>query len=436
MLRTFSLWTLLVLSAAIFTTACSKDELAFGHDYLNQSDFVGAFIDSSATVSAITQLDNAMRYTRAPYIMYMVGQTSVPGFSTLSEASFLNRFYFDNLTVNFKDKGIELASITLELMPIPQFLGNTKSEQIIGARELTGNITRGIIKEYFETGVRSEELKTLISSTKILGTSKFEASPGDSTKIIQIPFTEERAKELFKGICSFYSQDSSVFYNDLQLNTIFKGLYVESLSEKESVIMNYKVRIVIKTKNNGEVQLLPYAGAYDQTIDSKGNDIPQKELDLYVQPLTVFKHTYTGEIQSQLNKPSQKTYVSGLMGLKTQLKFNNFDHWKDSAVVFNAANLYVPIKQFTKSSEVEVHNKTLQLNVHNSITKKSYSFTSSAVDSTMFNFNIAAFMTILRKNAEQASDYTFEIVMPDNIRYGNAFEIDVAKIKLVVRYSR
>ncbi|MCL2328840.1 MAG: DUF4270 domain-containing protein [Bacteroidetes bacterium] len=429
MLRTFSLlWTLLVLSAAIFTTACTKDELAFGHDYLNKSDFVRAFIDSSTTVSTTTKLDNKLRST---YIMYMVGQTSVDGFSTQSKASFMSRFYFKDLTVNFKDKDIQLEGIELEMVPLRQFLGDTTAHQIFEIQELTDTLKREIVADYFDKGIRPT---TLISNAKLLGTKGFIASTSDSTNF-KFKFPAERAKNLFDSICNFYSQDNSLFYNDSALNSVFKGLYIEPL--ESAAIMNYRVRIVIKT-NKGEALLFPAKNAYDQTTDSKGNPIPEKELDLYVQALTIFDHKYINEIQSQLNKPSPTAFVSGFMGLKTQLQFNDFDRWKDSVVVFNAVNLHVPIEQINKKEYVEMHNKTLRLNIYNATNKYSFPFTPSTADSVMYNFNITPFMTALRRNAEQASDYTFEIVMPENNRYGNAFKIDATndKIKLVLRYSR
>lgn len=430
MLRTFSLWLLLIVSAAIFTTACTKDDMSFGHDYLNKSDFVQAFIDSSTVIGTTTVLDDSLR---SSYIMYMVGQTAVPGFSTQSKAEFMNRFYFENLSIDLSAKNtkLQLKSITLELAPKPQFLGDSVFGQKIEIRELTQDITREKVKEYYNTGARPD------IASDILGTTEFQARPSDTTAI-KFTFPAARAETLFGDIRQFYEQDTSAFYNDSVLNRVFKGLHIKSL--EGNAIMNYGVRIVIET-NQGTVNLLPTLYAYNQTAAQDGTPFSQQELDLYVQVLTMFEHTYIEEIQSQLNKPSDISYVSGLMGLKTQLKFEDFNRWKDSLVVFNFASLQVPvIKQINRPNEVEMQNKTLRLNIYNAEHKlvAASPVTPETADSVMYNFDITQFMTVLRRNAQQASDYTFEIVMPDNNRYGNAFKIDATdnRIKLILRYSR
>lgn len=429
MLRTFLLhiYILSALCSAVFMSACTKDELNFGYDYLNESDFVKAFVDSSIAVSVTTRLDSELRST---FIVYMVGKTSVPNFAE-SQASFMSRFYFNDLAVNFKDDKLQLESITLRLVPLRQFLGDTTAVQTFEIYELTQPVTKEIAAEYFDEGIRPS---TLISSARTLGSKSFTAFPSDSAKDFTFQFPAEKAKELYAHIRSFYSQDSSLFYNDSLLNNAFKGLYIKPL--EGAAIMNYATQIEIKTHKGTEhytALLKPTVDAYNDTT------LAESRRDLYVQALTIFDHTYTGEIQSQLNTQNATSYVSGFMGLKTQLQFPDFDSWHDSVVVFNSVNIQVPITQINKSSQVEMHNKTLWLYIYDAERKLAVPIIApSSADSVVYNFDITALMPTLRRKSASASDYTFEIAMPYNNRYGNAFTIDALnnKIKLIIRYSR
>ena len=425
MLRTFLLH--IYILSALCISACSKDELNFGYDYLDKSDFVKAFVDSSITVSATTRLDSELRST---YIVYMVGKTSVPNFAE-SQASFMSRFYFKDLAVNFKDNELRLESITLRLVPLRQFLGDTAAGQTFEINELTQSITQETLAKYFDEGIRPS---TLISSAHTLGSKSFTAFPSDSTQDFTFQFPTEKAEELYATIRSFYSQDSSLFYNDSLLNNAFKGLYIKPLAG--AAIMNYATQIEIKTHKGTEhytTLLKPSVDAYNNTT------LAESRRNLYVQALTIFDHTYTGEIQSQLNKQSATSYVSGFMGLKTQLQFPDFDSWHDSVVVFNSVNIQVPITQINKKSQVEMHNRVLFLYIYDAERNAiGVPIMPSSADSVMYNFNITAFMPTLRRQSAKASDYTFEIAMPYNNRFGNAFKIDALnnKIKLIIQYSR
>jgi hypothetical protein len=365
--------------------------------------------------------------------MYMLGQTSVSGFSTQSKAEFMSRFYFEDLSVDLSNKATQLQSITLELIPKPQFLGDSVPKQKIEVRQLTQELTREMVQTYYNKGIRPANILS-----NVLGTVEFEARPSDTIATIKFPFPDASAKTLFNNIQQLYSQDSSTFYNDSVLNSVFKGLHIKPL--EGNAIMNYSIRIAIVTDKD-TVSLLPTVNAYNQTTAQSGAALAQKELDLYVQVLTMFEHTYIDEIQTQLNKPNDISYVSGLMGLKTQLTFEDFNRWKDSLVVFNSVLLQVPIiEQINRNNEVEMPNKSLRLNIfdaeRNLITPSPV--TPATADSVTYTFDITRFMSVLRKNDTQASDYSFEIVMPDNNRYGNAFKIDALnnKIKLILRYSR
>lgn len=429
MLQKFPLWTLVALCAAcVFTTACTKDDLDFGYDYLEKSDFMSAFVDSSTQITLSTQLDNTLR---SQYILYMAGKATTPVAET--QASFMNRFYFKDLSSDLANKDRQLESIMLELIPLTQFVGDTTAEQTFEIRELTQFITNDVVTNYFTKSILPTDI---ISSSTVLGEQSFVAYPSDSAKNFQFLFPEERAQKLYNDICSFYTKDSSQFYNDSLLNNAFKGLYVKPLAG--SAVMNYNVHVVITTTINGtteKTRLLPSLDAYNDvsiTDESRRN--------LYVQALSIFEHTFTSEIQSQIGKSGNVAYVAGLLGLKTRLQLENFNHWKDSLVVFNSTHLQMNIEQMNAANEVEVNNQRLRLyiyNADNDLVAGSPIIPSTA-DSVLYDFNISNFMMILQNNSAAASDYTFEIGIPDNNRYGNVFKIDALanEMKLILKYSR
>ncbi len=423
MFQKYLLWTLLALCFS--SVACTKDELTFGNDFLNKSDFVRAFIDSSTTVTTSTQLDAKLRSTD---IVYMVGKASVSGFAE-SEASFMTRFFFKDLAVNFRDNNVKLDSIVLRLVPKSRFLGDSIPAQTFKIYELTQPITKEIVAAYFDEGKRPDNL---INGARLLDSKTFIAKPSDSLADFRYRFTDEQAQNLFNRFRESYRQDTSLFYNDSVLNSVFKGLYIKP--EVGSAIMDYAVEIEIRTHKGTEKHtslLKPTVDAYNNTT------LADERRNLYVQALTIFDHEYD-EIQTHLDMPSEISYVSGFMGLKTQLKFNDFDNWKDSLVVFNMVTVSVPIEQINPEDLAPEMPMGLQLRIYDAEQKEVAIINSAPIDSAMTNFNLTPFMPILRRNSTLASDYTYEIVVPYNNVYGNAFKIDAAenKIKVEIRYSR
>ncbi|MDR2963035.1 MAG: hypothetical protein LBU90_05330 [Bacteroidales bacterium] len=427
MKRPYILCSVFAFCALLFS-ACNKDEMDFGHDYLNKSDLVRAFIDSSTTFSTTTRLDSALRSTN---LVYMLGNVQVPGFST-SKASFLCRYYFKGFAVNLTAPDIVLEKIILRLRPNKQFSGDTAALQEFKISELTSVLTREIVADYFDKGIRPT---ALITSATLLGTKTYSVENMlDSAKDFQFEFPATRALQLFVQIQSFYKQVTDKAAERLQdsaLNAIFKGLYIQA--SQGAAIINYSTRIEIHT-NKGIAYLEPSAIAYDDASTS----VTDADRKLYVQALSVFDHVFTSNVKSSIGVATSPSYAAGFMAVKSQLNFNDFDRWKDSAVVFNAVNVFVPITLLNAANTLDSPTKTPYLRISNADKSYVFDFVPTVGSDGIYNFNITPFMSVLRRGTAKASEYSYEIIMPSNNRYGNAFAIDAAneRTRVEIRYSR
>ena len=68
-----------------------------------------------------------------------------------------------------------------------------------------------------------------------------------------------------------------------------------------------------------------------------------------------------------------------------------------------------------------------------------FSTMSTVADSSKFEFNVHPFLVQLFNNSSKAETYEYEVVVPENNTYNNAFVLDgtqTDKLKLVITYTK
>lgn len=425
-MKNFSLCILACFLSFTVFVSCNKEKITFGTDVLEDEDFIGAYVDStSVSVNYTTLNDDSIR---SSYITYMIGSTSFAD-GTLTRADFMSRYYFTSFAAPIAE--CTLDSICFVMYERSQFCGDTNKTQTIQVYELTDSLTKNHCKSYYEDAVLPQ---SLIQNALLIGEKTYKPV-FDTSAHFSYKFPQSYAANLYARIQAIYERtddvdklDSIMKRVDSLLIQTFKGLYVTSAYENTAILNVYpQISIYVKKGTTKyKVDLAPTATPYTASSTKDPSLI-------YLQALSMFHHIHSTEVTSALNTQGDIGYVQGFAGLKTNVRLQGLQSWQDSSVVFNSVKLYVPYILDSKKNFAP--KKLPQLLIYNPIGTKVLTLDCYTYDSTNFIYNLNGVMTIVNNNQYKASDYTFELAMPDNNVYGNMHTIDAisrqSKLKII-----
>lgn len=406
--------------------SCEKEDQILGLGMLPDTDILTTLCDStSVSISFSTVNDDSVR---SSLITYMVGENYDDVFGA-SRAGYVTRLYLQGMVGDLDE--FKMDSVCFRLSKSSKyFYGDTTVPQSFSVYELNHDITVGDCAGYNQFGA----MPTCINSKNEIITFDFPAYK-DTVSSFSKKFDSEYAKNLYDKVLSCYDKDTIIQRFDSLFIKQFKGIYVTTKNDvfngTHSVITHCVPEMTFYLSGKDTtVQLVfsPSPQAYNDKMKSDPSQI-------YMQAINVFEHEYPTEISSNLNTYGDKSYVQGMLGLKTRLNLSGLETWRDSVMVVNYAKLVLPLEKRDSWSEY----LPLNLRIYDSQRNMVYSTMSATKDSSIFEFNVHTFLVDLFNNPAKADTYSYEVTVPENNTYANSFVLDgmqTEKLKLIITYTK
>lgn len=416
----------LVCGLSIILSSCKKEDQILGIDVLQPSDILTTCVDSvSTTISFSTLKDDSIR---SEYITYMVGENYDDVFGK-SRAGYATRMYLQGMMGDLTD--FKLDSVCLRLSKSAKYAyGDTNVAQIFSVYELLQDITVDDCAKYNQKA----EMPSFVANKKKIFDVNFPAYR-DTVSSYVFKFDADYGKELYAKLLQNYNTDTTLKYFDSLFIKQFKGLYIttkdDQFNQVQAVITHCVPEINFYVSGSDTTKKLVFAPSPQAYTSPVSNDPSQ----IYLQAINVFEHEYPSELASAIGTSTTQSYVQGMVGLKTKLTLLGLETWRDSLVAINVAKLSIPLQERTTWSEY----LPLNLRIYDSKRNMVYSTMSTIADSSKFEFNVHPFLVHLFNNSPKAETYDYEVVVPENNTYNNAFVLDgtqTEKLKLVITYTK
>lgn len=419
-----SIFLELLFCLTFLFVSCEKEDQLAGLGMLPSSDILNTCVDSTSTlISFSTVVDDSVR---SSYVTYMVGENNDDDFGR-SRAGYMTRLYLQGKMGDLSEFTLDSASFQLSKSAKYAY-GDATVAQSFSVYEILQDITVDDCAKY---NVGAQKPSCLSSLSEIM-TFEYPAY-NDTMSVYRKNLDSEYASNLYNKILSFYNVDSSLQHFDSLFIKKFKGIYVTTKNNQfnnvNSVITHSVPELNFYLSSKDTAVKLVFAPSPQSYLEPLSSDPSQ----IYMQAINVFEHQYPSEIT--LNTETTVSYVQGMLGLKSNLKFSGLDIWRDSVMVVNHAKLIVPKMERTSWADY------LPLNFRVYDSKKSLVFStmSSTTDSTDFEFNVQGFLLYLFNHSAKSDTYFYEISVPENNTYGNAFILDgteTEKLKLIITYTK
>ena len=416
----------LVCGLSIILSSCKKEDQILGIDVLQPSDILTTCVDSvSTTISFSTLKDDSIR---SEYITYMVGENYDDVFGK-SRAGYATRMYLQGMMGDLT--GFKLDSVCLRLSKSAKYAyGDTNVAQTFSVYELLQDITVDDCAKYNQKA----EIPSFVANKKKIFDVNVPAYC-DTVSSYVFKFDADYGKELYAKLLQNYNTDTTLKYFDSLFIKQFKGLYIttkdDQFNQVQAVITHCVPEINFYVSGSDTTKKLVFAPSPQAYTSPVSNDPSQ----IYLQAINVFEHEYPSELASAIGTSTTQSYVQGMVGLKTKLTLSGLETWRDSLVAINVAKLSIPLQERTTWSEY----LPLNLRIYDSKRNMVYSTMSTIADSSKFEFNVHPFLVHLFNNSPKAETYDYEVVVPENNTYNNAFVLDgtqTEKLKLVITYTK
>lgn len=416
----------LVCGLSIILSSCKKEDQILGIDVLQPSDILTTCVDSvSTTISFSTLKDDSIR---SEYITYMVGENYDDVFGK-SRAGYATRMYLQGMMGDLTD--FKLDSVCLRLSKSAKYAyGDTNVAQTFSVYELLQDITVDDCAKYNQKA----EMPSFVANKKKIFDVNFPAYR-DTVSSYVFKFDADYGKEMYAKLLQNYNTDTTLKYFDSLFIKQFKGLYIttkdDQFNQVQAVITHCVPEINFYVSGSDTTKKLVFAPSPQAYTSPVSNDPSQ----IYLQAINVFEHEYPSELASAIGTSTTQSYVQGMVGLKTKLTLSGLETWRDSLVAINVAKLSIPLQERTTWSEY----LPLNLRIYDSKRNMVYSTMSTIADSSKFEFNVHPFLVHLFNNSPKAETYDYEVVVPENNTYNNAFVLDgtqTEKLKLVITYTK
>lgn len=401
--------------------SCGK-ETEIGIDLIDDDFLIKIKKDSSLHLSLSTEYDSQIRSSR---FSYMLGSYEDP-ITGNHKAGFLTRFYFESLTQSLENQ--KLDSIVIRMYDTSFYYGNhTRPQQII-ITEITEALSPSMYADFY---ARAELPVSVLESAQIIGTQTYTPQLS-SDKGFRYKLPHDYAENLFARIRGVYSTNEAKKTVDSLLINTFKGLYLYTDYADAAIVRYVSPHIIIYTSANNisqNITLVPSPTAY--TVQS-----PQDPSSVYIQALSIFEHEFSTAIESAIGKTEvSEFYIKGNAGLKISIDFSEFERWRDSAVIINSAQLFVPIRN--TDYNLYPYPPLVNLRIYAADSTLFYTTLSLPNPSGTYTFNCHQFLVKLLQKQDDIGSYRFELTIPDNDVFSNRVVIDEAqKTKLLITYTK
>ncbi|MCQ2960052.1 MAG: DUF4270 domain-containing protein [Bacteroidales bacterium] len=413
-----------LVCSLLFLSSCDKEEQTVGIEMLPDSDFLITCIDSVSTkITYTTVQDDSVR---SSLITYMVGENNDEAFGR-TRAGYATRMYLQGMIGDLL--GYKLDSAVFRLSKSAKYYyGDTTVAQSFSIYELKNDITVEDCKNYNQKGT----VPTCISAKEEIMTFNVPAYKDTVSSYTQ-KMNVSYATDLYERVLSCYNVNETLQHADSLFIKKFKGLYVTTKGDQfnnvNAVVTHCIPEIKFYLSGNDTTAVLTYAPspqAYDDPLSSDPSQI-------YLQAVNIFEHDYPSGIS--FGTVDSKAYVQGMMGLKAKLLLDGLDNWRDSVMVINIAKLTLPLEKRDSWSGY----LPLNLRIYDSQRNLIFSTMSATTDSTNFEFNMHGFLVNFLNSSKKSDTYSYEITVPENNTYGNAFVLEGTesdKLKLVITYTK
>ena len=422
------------LCCLLLFVSCDKGDNTIGLDTLPGTDLLKTLVDSTSTTITLSTTDDDS--VRSSAVSYMVGEMNDDVMGK-TRAGFVTRLYVQGLNLDDLANFV-LDSACFRLSKSHKYVyGDVNTAQTFSLYEVTQDVTVEDCKNYCQ----SKTMPTCLSSlTPLMDIDFKKHADSDTSYLYKLP--DEVVNAIFSKISACYDASQSPQHFDSLFIKQFKGIYLttknDAFNNAQSVIVHCipELKFYFHNKSDATTESLVFAPspqAYNKPLSSDPSQI-------YLQAINVYEHEYPTTISSNLNTEASETYVQGFNGLKTKVHFSGLESWRDNMqlnssdpLLINIARLSIPLK--------ESRNAYLPLNlrIYNDSRDLIYSTMSATKDSTCYLFDIQYFMQYLYDHSAMADDYSYEICIPENNIYGNAFVLDGTasnKLKLTITYTK
>jgi len=330
---------LLTLLISLFILSGCQETESIGLDVDPATEIKGSFIDTITVSSSTVAEDSIITNTLEQYPLGYLNDP-IMGKTTANIAMSLT---LDPPGLSFGTSPV-LDSAVLVLYYGKEFHGDSTSQFQVQVHQLTSELSQ--VTPYFNT-------KAIGFSSAVLGSKSLRFNLKDSVRVNELvtgkaDVQKSKAPHIRIQIdrdfvtTNFLNAGSTVLSSDLELNKLIKGLYL-TINKAQTTGPGGIAFFNLTDSSRLEVY---YKSQNGTLIDTTLHKFPIKNNSSPV--IADFKHDYTGtNIQTQLNNPNTKfdfTYVQGLGGLRTRIRFPYLDKLKSLGnITINKAELVISV---------------------------------------------------------------------------------------------
>jgi hypothetical protein len=329
---------LLTLLISLFILSSCQNTDSIGLDVDPATEITGTFTDT-VTVVSFTAKDDSMVTNTLP--KYPLGHFIDPIFGKTT-ANIAMSLTMDPPGLSFGTSPV-LDSAVLVLYYANEFYGDSTSNFQVDVHQLNNALSTSV--QYFNTQPQSH-------GSTVIGSKRLRFSIKDSVRITEIvtgkpDIQVTRRPQMRIPINSnfvttnFLNAGSTTLSSNDLLNRSVKGFYL-TINKSQSTGPGGVAFFNLTDSSRLEVYYKSQNGAFIDTVLHKfpivNNAVPV---------IADFKHDYTGTaIPANLNSNSQQniTYVQGLAGLRTKIRFPHIEKLKNLGnITINKAELIVSV---------------------------------------------------------------------------------------------
>lgn len=330
---------LLTLLISLFILGGCQNTDSIGLDVDPTTDISGKFTDTITITSATVREDSVLTNTLS---RYPLGYLSDPIFGKTT-ANIAMSLTLEPPGLSFGTNPV-LDSAVLVLYYGKEFYGDSTSLFQVEVHQLNSPLNSGTA--YYNTTPQSY-------SSTVLGSKKQRFSIKDSVRVTEIvpgtaDITRTKAPQIRIPINSsfitsnFLKASSNTLSTNILLNKELKGFYL-TVNKAQSSGPGGITFLNLTDSSRLEVYFKSESGS---TIDTTMHKFPIVNNSMPV--IADFKHDYTGtDIPTHLNNASTQhnfTYVQGLAGLRTKIRFPYIEKLKSLGnITINKAELIVSV---------------------------------------------------------------------------------------------
>jgi len=329
---------LLTLLISLFILSSCQNTDSIGLDVDPSTEVTGTFTDTITAVSFTAKDDTMVTNTLSKYPL---GHFIDPIFGKTT-ANIAMSLTMDPPGLSFGTSPV-LDSAVLVLFYAKEFYGDSTSNFQVNVHQLNNQLSTSV--QYYNTQPQSH-------GSEIIGSKKLRFSIKDSVRITEIvtgkpDIVVRRPPQMRIPISSSFvttnflnASTTTLSTNDL-LNRAIKGFYL-TVNRAQSTGPGGIAFFNLTDSSRLEVYYKSQNGTFTDTVLHKfpivNNSVPV---------IADFKHDYSGTaIPANLNSTRQQdfTYVQGLAGLRTKIRFPHIDKLKNLGnITINKAELIVSV---------------------------------------------------------------------------------------------